>query len=105
VRVWQVLCTEQVANQNDVIELQKLLFHLCDSGVFVFDGIYDGLPQNLYPMCPAQAFVDVLEPNALTTFVNTYDKMALKFGREFASEVSSEVARGVGVAIVERIKE
>lgn len=96
-RVWQRLTKKDEKDDIiDRIELQRLLFLLCDRGIFIFDGVSDGLPQKLYPMCPAQAFVDVLEPDALTTFANTFDQKIIQFSLDLAGKVSAGMAQGLG---------
>ena len=67
-------------------ELQRSLFMLCDKGLLNFDVIERSLPRNIYPVAPAQVFIDRLEARQLLTLTYKIDDMLVSFFSQLKSE-------------------
>lgn len=75
-QIWNRLCEEEESlkvYREDVEKLQFSILELCDKGHLTYTYIQGGMPVGLYPICPAQVFIDLQPSATLTHFANTYD--------------------------------
>lgn len=75
-RIWDRLCEEDEmfqAYHHDAEKLQFSILELCDKGQLTYTGIQGGMPVGLFPICPAQVFIDVEPSTYIQRFANTYD--------------------------------
>mmetsp|Transcript_21961 Transcript_21961/g.32020 ORF Transcript_21961/g.32020 Transcript_21961/m.32020 type:complete len:141 (+) Transcript_21961:263-685(+) len=76
--IWDRLCAEDASFEKykgDMEQLQFSILELCDKCQITYTDIEGGMPVGIYPICPAQVFMDT-KFNTRTGFINfsnTYD--------------------------------
>ena len=95
-RIWDRLCEEDEmfqAYHHDAEKLQFSILELCDKGQLTYTGIQGGMPVALFPICPAQVFIDVEPSTYIQRFANTYDIHISKFFNNVVGKVADEVIK------------